>query len=161
VLQRSIEALDRVNRILSDQNIQQVTGMLSDVHAVTTELKNRKQIVADADKALQDLDGALQRANQLAEHADSMLQGDGKRALANLADATQSLKETSEKAKELLGKLEGPTTDFATNGLPQLSATIGSLQTATESLNRVLDEAERSPGALISKPPAKEIEVKP
>jgi len=25
----------------------------------------------------------------------------------------------------------------------------------------VLDEAERSPGALISKPPAKEIEVKP
>lgn len=161
VLQRSIEALDRVNRILSDQNIQQVTGMLSDVHAVTTELKNRKQIVADADKALLDLDGALQRANSLAEHADSMLQGDGRRALANLADATQSLKETSEKAKELLGKLEGPTTDFATNGLPQLSATIGSLQTATESLNRVLDEAERSPGALISKPPAKEIEVKP
>jgi phospholipid/cholesterol/gamma-HCH transport system substrate-binding protein len=161
VLQRSIEALDRVNRILSDQNIQQVTGMLSDVHAVTSELKNRKQIVTDADKALQDLDATLQRANKLTEHADDMLQGDGKRALANLADATQSLKETSEKAKELLGKLEGPTTDFATNGLPQLSATIGSLQTATESLNRVLDEAERSPGALISKPPAKEIEVKP
>jgi len=161
VLQRSIEALDRVNRILSDQNIQQVTGMLSDVHAVTSELKNRKQIITDADKALQDLDATLQRANKLTEHADNMLQGDGKRALANLADATQSLKETSEKAKELLGKLEGPTTDFATNGLPQLSATIGSLQTATESLNRVLDEAERSPGALISKPPAKEIEVKP
>jgi phospholipid/cholesterol/gamma-HCH transport system substrate-binding protein len=161
VLQRSIEALDRVNRILSDQNIQQVSGMLSDVHAVTSELKNRKEIITNADKALLDLDATLQRANKLTEHADSMLQGDGKRALANLADATQSLKETSEKAKELLGKLEGPTTDFATNGLPQLSATIGSLQTATESLNRVLDEAERSPGALISKPPAKEIEVKP
>lgn len=161
VLQRSIEALDRVNRILSDQNIQQVTGMLADVHAVTSELKDRKQIIVDADKALTDLDGTLQRANRLTEHADSMLQGDGKRALANLADATQSLKETSEQAKALLGRLEGPTTDFATNGLPQLSTAIGSLQTATESLNRVLDEAERSPGALISKPPAKQIEVKP
>jgi phospholipid/cholesterol/gamma-HCH transport system substrate-binding protein len=161
VLQRSIEALDRVNRILSDQNIQQVTGMLSDVHAVTSELKNRKQLIADADKALEDLDATLKRANKLTEHADDMLQGDGKRALSNLADASQSLKGTSEKAKELLGRLEGPTTDFATNGLPQLSSAIGSLQTATESLNRVLGEAERSPGALISKPPAKKIEVKP
>lgn len=161
VLQRSIEALDRINRILSDQNIQQVTGMLSDVHAVTSAIKDHKQIIADADKALQDMDATLQRANRLTEHADGMLQGDGKRALANLADATQSLKETSEKAKELLGKLEGPTTDFATNGLPQLSSAISSLQTATDSLNRVLDEAERSPGALISKPSAKEIEVKP
>ncbi|MEI9891232.1 MAG: hypothetical protein WDN45_12300 [Caulobacteraceae bacterium] len=61
----------------------------------------------------------------------------------------------------MLSKLDGPTTDFATNGLPQLTSAIGSLQTATESINRVLNEAERSPGALISKPPAKEIEVKP
>jgi phospholipid/cholesterol/gamma-HCH transport system substrate-binding protein len=161
VLQRSIEALDRVNRILSDQNIQQVTGMLSDVHTLTSELKDRKSIIADADKSLKDLDATLQRANKLTEHADNMLEGDGKRALGNLADATQSLKETSQKAKDLLGRLEGPTTDFANNGLPQLSSAIGSLQTATDSLNRVLDEAERSPGALISKPPAKEIEVKP
>ncbi len=161
VLQRSIEALDRVNRVLSDQNIDQVTGMLKDVHAITTELNQRKQIIADADKALVDLDSTLQRASRLTDNANGLLEGDGKRALSNLADATLSLKETSQKAQSLLGKLEGPTSDFANNGLPQLSSAISSLQTATESLNRVLDEAERSPGALISKPPAKEIEVKP
>ena len=161
VLQRSIEALDRVNRVLSDQNIDQVSGMLKDVHAITTELNQRKQIIADADKALVDLDATLQRASRLTDNANGLLEGDGKRALSNLADATQSLKETSQKAQSLLGKLDGPTSDFANNGLPQLSSAISSLQTATESLNRVLDEAERSPGALISKPPAKEIEVKP
>jgi phospholipid/cholesterol/gamma-HCH transport system substrate-binding protein len=161
VLQRSIEALDRVNRVLSDQNIGQITGTLKDLHSLTSELNDRKQVIADADKALQDLDVTLQRATRVADTANGLLNGDGKRALANLADATQSLKETSQKAEQLLGKLEGPTSDFAANGLPQLSSAIGSLQTATESLNRVLDEAERSPGALISKPPAKEIEVKP
>jgi phospholipid/cholesterol/gamma-HCH transport system substrate-binding protein len=161
VLQRSIEALDRVNRVLSDQNIDQVTGMLKDMHSLTTELNSRKQVIADADKALQELDVTLQHATRVTDSANGLLNGDGKRALANLADATQSLKETSQKAQQLLGKLEGPTSDFANNGLPQLSTAIGSLQTATESLNRVLDEAERSPGALISKPPAKEIEVKP
>lgn len=161
VLERSIEALDRVNRTLSDANIREITGMLGDLHEVTAELKERKQIIANADKALQQLDATLERTSRLADSANSLVNGDGKRALSNLADAAQSLKETSQKAQGLLGKLEGPTTDFANNGLPQLSAAIGSLQTATESLNRVLDEAERSPGALISKAPAKEIEVKP
>jgi phospholipid/cholesterol/gamma-HCH transport system substrate-binding protein len=161
VLQRSIEALDRVNRVLSDANIQQVSGMLSDVHAVTTELKNRKQIIADADDALKQVGATLKRTDRLVQSANNLVDGDGKRALSNLADAAESLKDTSKKAQNLLGKLEGPTSDFATNGLPQLSSAIGSLQTATESLNRVLGEAERSPGALISKPSAKEIEVKP
>jgi len=161
VLERSIEALDRINRTLSDANIREISGMLGDLHAVTSELKERKQIIADADKALQRLDATLERASRLADSANGLVNGDGKRALGNLADAAQSLKATSDKAQALLGKLDGPTTDFANNGLPQLSAAIGSLQTATESLNRVLDEAERSPGALISKAPAKEIEVKP
>jgi phospholipid/cholesterol/gamma-HCH transport system substrate-binding protein len=161
VLQRSIEALDRVNRVLSDQNIDQVTGMLKDMHSLTTELNQRKQVIADADKALQNLNVTLERATRLADSANDLVSGDGKRALANIADAAQSLKETSQKAQGMLTKLEGPTSDFATNGLPQLSQAISSLQTATESLNRVLDEAERSPGALITKPPAKEIEVKP
>lgn len=161
VLQRSVEALDRVNRLLSDANIRQVSGMLDDVHSVTSELRERKAIIADAQHALQDLDVTLQKAGSLTDSAKGLVDTQGKAALNNLADAAVSLKETSVKAQQMLGKLDGPATDFAQNGLPQLTATIGSLQTATESLNRVLNEAERSPSALISKPPAKEIEVKP
>ena len=161
VLQRGIEALDRVNRLLSDDNLKQMGGMIDDVHAVTSELKARKAIISDADRALQDLDVTLRKADQLADSAKGVVDGDGRRALANLADAAQLLRDTSQKAQGLLTRLEGPTSDFANQGLPQLSAAIGSLQTAAESMNRVLNEAERSPGALIAKPPAKEIEVKP
>ncbi len=103
----------------------------------------------------------MQKAGALTDSAKGLVDNQGKKTLDNLADAARSLKQTSVQAQQLLGKLEGPSGDFAQNGLPQLTATIGSLQTATESLNRVLNEAERSPGALISKPPAKEIEVKP
>ena len=161
VLQRSVEALDRVNRLLSDANLKTVTGMLDDVHSVTSELRERKAILADAQHALQSMDITLQKVGQLSDSTKGLVDGDAKKTLQNLAAAADDLKQTSHKAQELLSKLDGPTTDFATNGLPQLTATIGSLQTATESINRVLNEAERSPGALISKPPAKEIEVKP
>ena len=161
ILQRGIEALDRVNRLLSDDNIKQVGGMVDDIHSVTSELKARKAIVADAERAIQDLDVTLRKADDLTDSAKGLVNGDGKRALANIADAAQSLKDTSKTAQGLLTRLEGPTTEFASQGLPQLAAAVSSLQTAAESLNRVLNEAESSPGALVAKPPAKEIEVKP
>ena len=161
VLQRSVEALDRVNRLLSDQNLKTVSGMLDDVHSVTAELRERKAIIADAQQALQQMNITLQKVGALSDSTKSLVDGDAKKSLQNLSATIDDLKATSTKARELLGKLDGPTTDFAQNGLPQLTAAIGSLQTATESINRVLNEAERSPGALISKPPAKEIEVKP
>jgi phospholipid/cholesterol/gamma-HCH transport system substrate-binding protein len=161
VLQRSVEALDRVNRLLSDANLQTVSGMLDDAHSITSELRERKAIIADAQHALQDMDVTLQKVGQLTDSTQGLVNGDGKRTLDNLSDAATSLKATSQQAQQMLAKLEGPTSDFAANGLPQLTAAIGSLQTATESINRVLNEAERSPEGLISKPPAKEIEVKP
>ncbi len=161
VLQRSVEALDRVNRLLSDSNLKTVTGMLEDVQSVTAELRERKAIIADAQHALQSMDVTLQKVGALSDSTKGLVDGDAKKTLQSLAAAAGDLQQTSAKAQQLLGKLEGPTTDFATNGLPQLTATLGSLQTATDSLNRVLSEAERSPGALVSKPPAKEIEVKP
>jgi phospholipid/cholesterol/gamma-HCH transport system substrate-binding protein len=161
VLQRSVEALDRVNRLLSDGNIKTVSGVFDDIHSITGELRERRAIIADAQHALQTMDVTLQKVGQLSDSAKGLVNGDAKRTLASLASAADDLKATSHQAQQALAKLEGPTTDFATNGLPQLTATIGSLQTATESLNRVLSEAEQSPSALLSKPPAKEIEVKP
>ena len=161
VLQRSVEALDRVNRLLSDSNLKTASGMLEDVHALTSELRERKAIIADAQHALQSMDLTLQKVGELSDSTKGLIDGDARKTLESLSETADSLKDTSKKAQELLGKLDGPTTDFATNGLPQLTTAIGSLQTATESINRVLNEAERSPGALISKPPSKEIEVKP
>jgi phospholipid/cholesterol/gamma-HCH transport system substrate-binding protein len=161
VLQRSVEALDRVNRLLSDANLKTVTGTLEDIHALTGELRERRAIIADAQHALQDMDITLQKVGQLSDSTKGLIDGDAKKTLASLASAADDLKATSRSAQTMLSKLEGPTTDFAVNGLPQLTSAIGSLQTATESINRVLNEAESSPGALISKPPAKEIEVKP
>jgi phospholipid/cholesterol/gamma-HCH transport system substrate-binding protein len=61
----------------------------------------------------------------------------------------------------MLGKLQGPTTDFATNGLPRISSAIVSLQTAAESLNRVINDIEQNPRGLLDKPPAREMKVQP
>ena len=76
--------------------------------------------------------------------------GDGKRSLHDLADAAGEVKATAVSAHKLLDKLDGPTSQFATSGLPQLTQAIVSLQQAADSLNHLALEAQRSPQAFIA-----------
>jgi phospholipid/cholesterol/gamma-HCH transport system substrate-binding protein len=161
ILAATAQALDRINRLLSDDNLKNISGAISDAHAVTTEVRSRKQIFADADAAVRSIDQAAQSIKTLSDHSDQLVTGDGKRSLRELADAAERVKGASDQARELLRKLEGPTTDFANSGLPQLTQAISSLQQAADSLNRLAIEAAQSPQALVAKAPAKEVQVKP
>jgi phospholipid/cholesterol/gamma-HCH transport system substrate-binding protein len=161
VLTRTIEALDRVNRVLSDQNIKTFTAALSDTQAVTAELRERKSVIADAQKALQDIDAATLQITELAKSGRELVDGDGKRTMKNVADAAEEAKATAKDARSMIAKLQGPTADFATNGLPQITAAVIELQTAAQSLNRLVNEIQSSPSSAIGKPAAQELKVKP
>ncbi len=161
VLQRAVDALDRVNKLLSDENIKSATGLLQDLKAVADEVRERRAIIADAQRALQDVDKTAQAVTELTQSTDRLVNGDAKRTLANLNETAQELRLTARDARSMIGKLEGPTSDFATNGLPQLTSTISSLQETSRSLDALLKEVHRSPTGALAKPRAKEVKVKP
>jgi phospholipid/cholesterol/gamma-HCH transport system substrate-binding protein len=161
VLTRTIEALDRVNRVLSDQNIKTFTATLNDAQAVTAELRARKEIIGDAQKLIQDLDTATQNADGIIKSTQGMIDGDGKRSLKNIADASSEAKDAAHDLKGMIDKLQGPTADFANNGLPQITSAIVELQKAAESLQRLVNEIQRSPSGALGKPAAEEVKVKP
>jgi len=161
VLTRTIEALDRVNRVLSDQNIKNFSAAVSDAQAVTAEFRERKAIIADAQSALQRIDEAAAELTLLTKDGRDMLNGDGRRTLRNVADAAEEAKAAAADARAMIGALQAPTTDFATNGLPQITAAVIQLQSAAESLERLVNEVQRSPTGAISKPKAEELELKP
>ena len=161
VLSRTVEALDRVNRVLSDKNIQTFSAALSDTQSVTAELKSRKQIFANAEQALADFDVAVKQYDEVGKSAQGLIDNDGKRTMKNLGDAAEEARAAAKDLRAMMAKLEGPTGDFATNGLPQLTSTIQSLQQAAESLDRLTREIEANPRSLVGKPPATEREVKP
>jgi phospholipid/cholesterol/gamma-HCH transport system substrate-binding protein len=140
VLTRSIETLDRVNRVLSDQNIKTFSNMLSDTQAVTAELRQRKAIIDDAQKAVRDLDDAADQVSKLAAHTDAIVDSDGRSAVKNVADAAAATKSTAAAAQAMIEKLQGPAADFATNGLPQATATLIELQNAAQALTRLVNE---------------------
>lgn len=161
VLERTVEALDRLNKVLSDQNVKSFSTTLANVESVSTELRERKAILADAQRAIQQAEKTAASIQQLAQSADQTVNGDGRRALKNLADAAEELKATARSAQGMISKLEAPTNDFATNGLPQLTEAVQSLRSTSDSLQGLVNDARQNPRGLISKPPAKEVEVEP
>jgi len=161
VLARTVEALDRVNRVLSDQNIRNFSATMSDVQAFSAELRERKAVIADAQQALQKAEESADAVTKLANSTNDLVNGDGKRTLKNAADAAEEVKAAAKDARTMIGKLEGPTSDFATNGLPQLTATIVQLQESAAALERLTNDVQQNPRGLVGKAPAKEVEVKP
>jgi phospholipid/cholesterol/gamma-HCH transport system substrate-binding protein len=161
VLNAAVDTLNRVNRVLSDDNIKSITATMHNVQDVTAELRKRKELIGDADQSIKDIDQTAQSIKQLSDSSNELVNNDGKRTLKEAAAAADQIKAAASDARTLVNKLEGPTTDFATNGLPQLTAAIASLQKAADSLNRLAIEAQESPQGLLAKPKPQEVEVKP
>ncbi|MBL8771817.1 MAG: MCE family protein [Phenylobacterium sp.] len=159
VLTRTIEALDRVNRVLSDQNIKTFSAALSDTQAFTAELRERKAIIADLQSAVQRIDTAADEIAKLSASTRGLVEGDGKRAISNVADAAEEASAAARDARAMIARLQGPTTEFATNGLPQATAALIQLQTAAESLERLVNDIQSSPTGALGKGAAQEVKV--
>ena len=129
---------------------------------ITAEARQRKSVIADVQKTVQNLDATTQQLSKLTSDTDQMMNGDGRRALKNAADATEEAKQTVARANALLAKLEGPTNDLANGGgMSEINSAMVELHSATQSLNRLLNEFQSDPSSALSRPPGQEMKVKP
>ena len=161
VLARSVEALDRVNTLLSDRNMRTLTDTLANVRDATALAKAQGPLLADLDTTLKGLDVTSRHIDALATDSTALLNGQGRTTLADLDAAAVQLRTTAADARSVLAQVKGPAQDFAANGLPQLSRTVTTLQTAAESLDRLVGEVEQNPRQFLTKSPARTREVKP
>lgn len=159
VLARAVDTLNRVNRILSDENIRSFSATLHNVEEVSAELNRRKTLLAEIEATVVSARKAVAEYEALARSGRVLLEGDGASAVRKLESAAGEIELAARDAREIVNGLKGPTTDFATTGLPQLTASAASLQEATESLNRLIEEARQSPQGLVGRAPAREMEV--
>lgn len=161
VLSATVDALNRVNRVLSDENIKTIAVTLGNVRDISGEASRQKVLLADADDTLKEVKAAALSFQRLSDSGQSLISGDGRRALRNAADAAQKIETVATETQGLEAGLRGPAQDFATTGLPQLTSAIVTLREAAESLKRLADEAQQSPGALAAKVPPRELEIRP
>ena len=161
VLTRTLDAINRVNQVMSDENIKSLSRTFKNIEAVTAEARDRKAILAEAEVALKNIDRAALAFESLSRTSETFVNGDARKAMADVSAAAEELDVATTEARALIAQLKEPTAEFSKTGLPRLSSAISTLQAAAESLDRLATEAEVNPRGLVSKAPAKELEVRP
>jgi phospholipid/cholesterol/gamma-HCH transport system substrate-binding protein len=161
VLAQTVDALNRINRVMSDDNIRSFSTSLKNIEALSTELEARKGMFKELEDALTTANAAVEEYRQLAVDARTVVNGDGREAIANINKATEDARAAIASINRSANALERPLGEFSTTGLPQLTQTIEELNEATASLQSLIDDVRASPRDFIGRPASKEIEVQP
>jgi phospholipid/cholesterol/gamma-HCH transport system substrate-binding protein len=173
VLQRTVESLDRVNTLLSDQNLQSLSRSVTDVQTLTSEIAANRAVIgetrlaiADARGAIRDAQTALQGVDQttsevieLVESSQNLVNGDAKRALADVAATAAEIRTAAADVRASVAQITEPTAEFTRTGLPQITAAVASLQEAADSVQQLAVSINESPTGLLTRRPARELEV--
>ncbi len=161
VLAQTVDALNRINRVLSDDNIRSFSSSLNSVEAVTAEFEARKTMLADLERTLASAARAVEEYEKLGASARQLVDGDGRRAVANIEQAAEEARVAMRSLSETTNSLKAPLGDFANEGLPQFTSAVQGLERATEELEGLIDEVRTSPREFIQRPSSNEIEVQP
>lgn len=156
---RASEALRRINRTLSDENIANVSLAIADVRATTAELRARRTMFARAESMFNRLDRAARDIESAAESAEAAIDGDGRRAFADMSAAAQDLRQTVVEAREAIGKVNAAAGKLAGDDGAGIGETLESIDAAARSLETLAREIRQSPRELISRPASREKEI--
>ena len=161
VLAQTVDALNRINRVLSDDNIRSFSTSVKNVEALTTELEARKGMLKQLEEAITSANSAIKEWEGLATDARGLVNGDAREAIANINEATNDAKTAVASINRSVSGLERPLDEFGREGLPQLNQTIEELNEATRSLQSLIDDVRSSPRDFIGRPQTREMEVQP
>ncbi|MBW8304482.1 MAG: MlaD family protein, partial [Brevundimonas sp.] len=161
VLAQTVDALNRINRVLSDDNVRSFSTSLKNIESLSTELEARKGMLQQLEQALTRANSAVAEYEALAVSTRGIIEGDGKEAVANINAAAEEARTAVAAINRIATGAEGPVNEFVTTGLPQLQQSIQGLEDATRSLEGLVDEVRASPRDFIGRAPSKEMEVQP
>ncbi|MFN3932861.1 MAG: MlaD family protein [Brevundimonas sp.] len=161
VLAQTVDALNRINRVLSDDNVRSFSTSLKNFESLSSELEARKGMLQQLEQALTRANSAVAEYEALAVSARGIIEGDGKAAVANINSAAEEARAAVASINRIATGAEAPVNEFVTTGLPQLQQSIQGLEDATRSLEGLVDEVRSSPRDFIGRAPSKELEVQP
>jgi phospholipid/cholesterol/gamma-HCH transport system substrate-binding protein len=156
---------ERVRLILSDENIDRITGMLNDLHQLTGTLAAEKEDIADL---ISNLKQASVEINQTMDAAQGTLHGVDENLVKKLPPIVDKLEKTlanldsaSNNANRILGDNREAIADFSQNGLGQVGPTLAEVRVLVRDLRRVAGRLDQHPaGYLTGKTQPEEFEPK-
>jgi len=149
LIQNALETFERVNQMLSNDNIKMVTDTLANVESLTGDLAAEGDTIR---AMIQDLKATVANAND-------MLTKDLRPATANLASLSEKADSLISRLDALVADNSGQLTDFTHQGLPELQLLLSDLRALSQSLNVLTSKLAERPSEIIFKTQDPEYEV--
>jgi phospholipid/cholesterol/gamma-HCH transport system substrate-binding protein len=152
------EAIARVNRLLSDGNIANISRTFDDVAAVSGELRARRQMFANIESTFARLDGAAAEMHATARAVRGGIGGrDG--VLAQITASAAELQRTVAETRALIGRVNGSVDDVSNSTIPELNASLVAVQRAADSLGALASDIRRDPRGTLGRGSGREVEI--
>ncbi|MDF0543940.1 MlaD family protein [Sphingobium sp. H39-3-25] len=159
VVQNASEALQRVNRLLSDRNIDAMSAMVQDLKLTTGELAANRAMFGHAASTLAKLDRAADDIEQTAASVRTIVDGDGRDTVAEVSAAAKELKAAIAETRVTIAEIGRQTDAIGSRTLPTVNATMQSLQETADSLNGLIRQIRQNPRQAIGKDSGRELEL--
>lgn len=157
------EIVDRVNRLLSEENVARVTATLDQINQVTGTLAAEREeiaaLVRNARAASEKLDATLASADRTINHLDEGVVQELPALVAKLDATLAQLESASRSADAILGDNREAIADFSRDGLGQVGPTMRQLRSLIREIDDLADRLENNPaGYLLGREQPEEFE---
>ena len=145
---------ERIRLILSDENIERITGMLDDLNQLTGTLSGEKEEIS---ALIKNLEQASREMNITMKTAQGTLHGIDKNLVDKLPPIVDKLERTlanldsaSNNANKILGDNREAIADFSQNGLAQVGPTLAEVRVLVRDLRKVAGRLDQHPAGYIT-----------
>lgn len=159
-----LEKLDRLltnsNRVMSDQNIDNLTRSLGNLEELSSRLMERREEVNAVFSRLNEITiqtrETLDTYQRVGTKTESMLDNEAQTFIRSAGEATQTLEQVTARIDSLLARNEDAL-DRGLQGAGELEPTLRDMRTTLGNLNRLINRMEEDPaGLLLGKEPLQE-----
>ena len=148
------DIVERLRTVLSDQNIERISGTLDDVHQVTSTIAAQKEDVAGLIRNLRDataqLNITLGKAQGSLDTIDKQVVQNLPELMAKLDRTLAALESAAKNANGVIADNREAVASFSQNGLAQVGPTLAELRELMRDLRRVTSRLDRNPGGYVT-----------
>jgi len=153
LVNEAILAVGQIQKLLSDENIASVSGVLQNSQRLSGNLadgtEDLETMVADVKEILAQTKTAAAKINQLVETSNTLLEGDATKLVAEAITTMQTATTLLARVDNMVAANEGAVTQFVNTSLPEVSRMILDLRVTARNLSRLMSRIEQNPAEII------------
>ncbi len=157
LLSGSSSIVEGANKVLSDENIKNISGIIANINTLTGTLVDSRDdisvVIANTALITEDLARASDDLDRLIKDLNLLANNEGSAALASISEVAANTKELIVELQAVVGENRENLRGFSSNGLAQVGPGLTEIRRLVRTADNFLRQLERDPrGYLLGEP---------